>query len=63
MRKRSFGLALLSVIIGITLAGCACGTQKVAQETTPAYSPAVVQSAPERQPAPAPVPPPKRDRN
>jgi hypothetical protein len=61
MRKRSFGRLLLVVIVGITLAGCACG-QQMAAETPPPYTPpAVVQPAP--QPPPAVAPPLKQDRN
>jgi starvation-inducible outer membrane lipoprotein len=60
MRKGSFGLVLLIFIIGIALGGCACFPKK-AQEETP---PAVVQTAPQRQPAVVqPAPPPKKDRN
>ncbi len=74
MKKRSFGLALFFIFIGMTLGGCAsmnarmqefCGHEKEKAEIVAQYSPpAVVQPAPERPPAPVqPVPPPKKDRN
>ena len=66
MKKRSFGLALFVVIIGISLGGCGsmCGPQKIA-DATPPPPPAVVQQAPQRPPpvAQAVVVPPKKDRN
>jgi hypothetical protein len=64
MTKRSFGIALFIASIGISLVGCACGQQKVVEETPPPNPPAVVQPTPQRPPAvvqPAPVP--KTDRN
>ena len=61
MRKRLLGRLLLVVIIGITLGGCACGTQMAAETPPPYTPPAVVQPAP--QPPPAVAPPLKQDRN
>lgn len=73
MRKRSFGLALLFIFIGVTLGGCAsmnarmqeyCGHKKEKAEIVAQYSPPpAVQPAPYRPPPVAPTPPPKRDRN
>jgi hypothetical protein len=61
--KKRFGLALFVGVIGLTLAGCACGPQ--VQEEAPYTPPAAIERAPERPPAPPaePARPPRRDRN
>jgi hypothetical protein len=71
--KRSFWLALFIVLLGISMAGCACLGGEApswwfkcgqAKEEAPPPQPAVVKPAPPPPaPAPQPAPPLKQDRN
>ena len=65
MKKRSIGFALLFILMGMTLGGCACGTKTaVVEETAPYTPPPVVRQETQRTyPVAQPVPPPKPDRN
>jgi peptidoglycan-associated lipoprotein len=61
MKKRSLGLVLLVVLVGIALGGCGCFQQQMKGETPPPAAPPAVVQAPEAKPvvpvAPPPPPP------